>query len=97
MGAATLGWYPGRGAISVQLGSLLGVLGAVLILRSLATAKPGAGWGVALVLIKVQFGVRAAAIGLARRAVAGRGIGSGGGRVHHRRRRSRRVRAVGPA
>ncbi|MFJ8811681.1 hypothetical protein [Amycolatopsis thermoflava] len=58
-------WYPGRGAISVQLGSLLGVLGAVLILRSLATAKPGAGWGVALVLIKVQFGVfaLAAAVG----------------------------------
>ena len=28
-------WYPGRGAISVQLGSLLAVLGVVLVLRSL--------------------------------------------------------------
>ena len=68
-------WYPGRGAISVQLGSLLGVLGAVLVLRSLATGKAGAGWGSALVLLKVQFGVFAlvAAVGGRLRA-AGRGV-----------------------
>lgn len=69
-------WYPGRGALSVQLGSLLGVLGVTLVLRSLTTpevpngtqANGGPGRhrravdaagaaGVALALVKAQFGV----------------------------------------
>lgn len=54
-------WYPGRGAISVQLGSLLGVLGALLVLRSLSAQRSrvdrAAVLGVALSLVKVQFGV----------------------------------------
>ncbi|MGH4000034.1 MAG: hypothetical protein ACRDTJ_21525, partial [Pseudonocardiaceae bacterium] len=32
-------WYPGRGALSVQLGSLLGVLGVALVLRSLTRPR----------------------------------------------------------
>lgn len=37
-------WYPGRGAISVQLGSMLAVLGVALVLRSLTRPEmPGRG------------------------------------------------------
>lgn len=64
-------WYPGRGTLSVQVGSLLAVLGVVLVLRSLtspderADDQPrrrrrldaGAAVGVALGLIKAQFGL----------------------------------------
>lgn len=66
-------WYPGRGAISVQLGSLLAVLGVALVLRSLTrpeaqdalperAARPRAAFdpacavGLALALLKAQFG-----------------------------------------
>lgn len=34
-------WYPGRGALSVQLGSLLAVLGALLVLRSVTRSPEG--------------------------------------------------------
>ena len=76
-------WYPGRGALSVQLGSLLAVLGVALVLRSLtrpdvlssgsADADPprprtaidrACAVGVALGLVKAQFGV-IALVGLA--------------------------------
>lgn len=36
-------WYPGRGAISVQLGTMLAVLGIALVLRSLTREKLGSG------------------------------------------------------
>lgn len=56
-------WYPGRGVISVQLASLLGALGVALLLRAIArrgeTPDRGAAAGVALGLLKPQFGVTA--------------------------------------
>ena len=66
-------WYPGRGALSVQLTTLLAVLGTALVLRSV-TRWPGAdpvpnltpraqnrgvAIGVALSLLKPQFGAMA--------------------------------------
>lgn len=80
-------WYPGRGALSTQMGSLLAVLGAVLVLRALlqpvtaatagrhqrpaTTVDLACALGVALSLIKVQFGAFAlvALVGGRRREV----------------------------
>lgn len=54
-------WYPGRGVISVQLASLLGALGVALLLRAIVrrgeTPDREAAAGVALGLLKPQFGV----------------------------------------
>jgi hypothetical protein len=64
-------WYPGRGALSVQLTTLLAVIGVTLVIRSVcapsgrADADDRAGaWGVALCLLKPQFGTMAI-VGLA--------------------------------
>lgn len=70
-------WYPGRGSLSVQMGSLLAVLGVTLMLRSLTSPdrmekdRPhrrrvdvAAAVGVAFGLIKAQFGL-IALVGLA--------------------------------
>lgn len=66
-------WYPGRGALSVQLTTLLAVLGTALVLRSVTlwpdtdsasslssrTYDRGVAIGVALSLLKPQFGAMA--------------------------------------
>ena len=67
-------WAPGRGALEVQLTTLLAVIGAILVLRSVCAPTPGVttyrkadratAWGVALSLMKPQFGTTAV-IGLA--------------------------------
>lgn len=72
-------WYPGRGALTVQLSSLLALIGMTLVLRTVCeplTAQAtgndrsddrGGAWGIALSLLKPQF-LTMAVVGL----VAGR-------------------------
>jgi hypothetical protein len=57
-------WYPGRASLSVQMGTLLGVLGLTLVIRQLTNPLPveprvdrPLTLGVALTLIKAQFGL----------------------------------------
>jgi hypothetical protein len=104
-------WYPGRGALSVQLTTLLAVIGLTLVLRSVCQPQAesattidrsddrAGAWGVALSLLKPQFGTmaivaprrRAGPHGGARRRRAGARIPAGLRCVHPRGRRAYRV------
>ena len=65
-------WHPGRASLSVQMGTLLALLGVTLVIRQLTTPRPVEprvdgtfSLGIALTLVKPQFGLAMLLVGAA--------------------------------